>query len=83
MVDGFDVAVTFADAGKVSLELRCEDADGWLVEEGCVVMLGAGMFGKLGAGDFVSERLVETAAGGLDSIGQNFLQKSLTAWPCR
>jgi hypothetical protein len=59
-VDVFDVAVTFADAGKVSLELRCEEADGWFVDAGRVVTLGAG---KLEAGDFVSRRLEETADG--------------------
>jgi hypothetical protein len=68
MVDGFDVAVTFVDAGNVSLELRCEKADGWLVEAGCAVMLGTGVLGKLDAGNFVSERLGETATGGFASM---------------
>jgi hypothetical protein len=64
----FDAAVTFADPAKVSFELRCEDADGWLVEAGCAVTLGAGVPGKLDAGTFVSERLGEIEAGGLDSM---------------
>ena len=63
-VDVFDVAVTFADAGKSSLELRCEEADGWFVEAGRVVTFGVG---KLDAGDFDSRRLGEIAAGDFTS----------------
>jgi hypothetical protein len=63
----FGPDVTFAEGSDVSLEPRWEEADGWLVEAGCAVTLGADVLGKPDAGDFVSGRLVETVAGDFDS----------------